>query len=68
MAKKLITITATCEVDLDPNDLPDDVSDTDEAFEAIAEELTLNDFAMDLGDYGELEFTIRNASISEDKS
>jgi hypothetical protein len=67
MAKKLITVTATCQVELDESDLPEDVESADEAFDAISEELTLNDFSMDLGDYGEVDFTISQVTLSDVK-
>lgn len=62
--KRLLTITATAEIEIDEDELPEDCDSAEEALDAIKESLDKDTFLMDVGDLGEIEFTIITVSES----
>ena len=63
--KHTITITATTEIDIDEEELPDDCSSVEEALDAIKDSLTLDPFTVELGDFGEADFRATTVTISQ---
>ena len=66
--KRKFIITAVATIEIPDDELPDDVSDSGEAIDNIKEVLEQETLTIDLGDYGEHDFTVTKVEDTEPSS